>query len=302
MCGPEITEKNIEVEVDVHASAKYLAADAARLHQVLWNIVGNAVKFTPAGGKIRIATCNGAEEGDACSTDCGGGKPICKGGSASRSRPFMAIHVSDSGVGITPESMRRLFSAFESAPGDNEKGSGLAMSLTISKALVELHGGRLVVHSDGAGLGATFSVILPVRMLPQPKCRRNQPMLHGSAQAANRKVLLVEDHADTAKALSRLLSLSGFKVEIADTVHAAHELADAKHFDLLISDIGLPDGSGLDVVRHVKGCYEIPAIALSGYGMEDDIKRSLEAGFAEHLVKPINIAQLQEVIETLMCA
>ncbi len=302
LCESEITSKGIAVNVELRAQDTSVTGDTARLNQVLWNIIGNAARFTPEGGSISIVTCNGLRDPACCAVDCGAGKPICTTCNRWRDRKLIAIHVTDTGMGLTEESMRHLFDAFDRVDCESRHGSGRGISLSISKSLVELHGGQLVVHSNGPGKGTTFTIILPVRNAGDSEQFGTPRASRGRGRISGKKVLLVEDHADTAKALSRLLRSSGLTIHVAESVKAAIALAEDNEFDLLISDIGLPDGTGIDVLQHLRRSVGIPAIALSGYGMEEDIQRSREAGFAEHLVKPINIHQLHRLINQLLVA
>jgi len=181
----------------------------------------------------------------------------------------------------------------------------LGLGLTICRALVEKHGGTIGASSGGKGQGATFLVKLPLLTAAGPG-REEMPAKTeaGSAKAAASKplnILLVEDHADTALIMRRLLKMNGHDVETAGDVAAALTLAEARRFDLLISDIGLPDGSGVDLLRTLRfrGCH-MPGIALSGYGQEEDIRHSKEAGFSSHLIKPANLDMLAQAIAAVV--
>jgi CheY-like chemotaxis protein len=165
------------------------------------------------------------------------------------------------------------------------------------------------VHSEGTGRGATFTITLPTTtssLSPAPSPA--QPAYDEKAAAARqatKTILLVEDHADTGRSLQRLLQMAGYEVVVATTLAAGRDLASGTRFDLIISDIGLPDGSGLDLLKglHVgnEPSRRVPAIALSGYGMKADISDSQAAGFAEHLTKPVDWEQLREVVRRLLC-
>ena len=175
----------------------------------------------------------------------------------------------------------------------------MGLGLAISKAVVDLHGGTIQANSDGVGSGATFSVELAAAAPA-----RNGDHAPAPSKATNghhlTRVLLVEDHADTARALSRLLKNSGYTVQTANTVADALRLANAEKFDLVVSDIGLPDATGYDLMRALRDRHGIKGIALSGYGMDEDMRRSREAGFIDHLTKPINLPQLEAVIRRVM--
>jgi CheY-like chemotaxis protein len=157
-----------------------------------------------------------------------------------------------------------------------------------------MHGGAISASSDGKGKGAVFSLsfdtVIPDGVAAPP------PSAEENGGAAGLRILLVEDHEDTRRALSRLLATFGCVVTGAGSVSEAVELADRQAFDLLVSDIGLPDGSGTDVMRHVRDRHHIKGIAISGFGQDEDVRRSREAGFETHLVKPVNFQVLHDVI------
>jgi CheY-like chemotaxis protein len=169
------------------------------------------------------------------------------------------------------------------------------LGLAITKALVELHGGVIEVRSEGRDRGATFTLRLPAMAEPQAAAAP-QASPAGNGRATPLRILLVEDHDTTATVMARLLRGLGHTVAIAPTVEQARRLSDAEQFEVVISDLGLPDGSGLDVIKHI-GPRRIPFIAVSGYGMEEDVRQSREAGFKEHLVKPIDLSRLQTAIQ-----
>jgi CheY-like chemotaxis protein len=197
--------------------------------------------------------------------------------------------------------MPRLFQAFEQGErAITRRFGGLGLGLTISKALLDAHGGRIGVVSAGKNKGTTFSVTLhTVADAPATATATHAPAQSDAEQSRPRKILLVEDHLDTSRILSRLLSSVGHDVKTAASVSEALKAAEREPFDLVISDIGLPDGSGLDLMRQLNELRPMQGIALSGFGMDTDVARSREAGFAEHLIKPINFQQLASVIERL---
>ena len=174
----------------------------------------------------------------------------------------------------------------------------LGLGLAISKAMMELHGGTIKAHSEGRDKGATFSLRLPLLTAAAADLAAPTTSATPAALAPRPlRILLVEDHGDTARIMSRLLSSQGHVMYNAADVATALRLAEEHTFDLLLSDLGLPDGSGLDLIRELrsKGC-SVPAIALSGYGQEQDIQQSLEAGFASHLTKPVSLWKLADAI------
>jgi signal transduction histidine kinase len=272
ICGPQIDEKRIRLTAQFDARAGFVSADVARLQQVLWNVVKNAAKFTPESGEIHVAT-------------------ICDN---TRCR----VIVRDSGIGIVPEMLPRVFDAFEQGAGVTRQFGGLGLGLAISKALVELHGGAIRVESDGEGKGATFIIDIPAAVAGAKDSGVKKPKASGG-RPANLRLLVVEDHADTARTLARILKSTGFSVSVAQSVAEAVEAAGREHFDVLLSDIGLPDGSGYDLVRSLSAAGPVKAIAMSGFGMEEDLRKSREAGFTEHLVKPVNVAELLDAIQRI---
>jgi PAS domain S-box-containing protein len=277
-CGEAIAAGRVEVVTDLPDGKWELWADASRLTQVFWNLLNNAVKFTPECGTIRVHI--GREE-----------EP-----------PWFVVEVTDTGVGIDPDLLPRIFDAFEQGEQGMARRSGLGLGLAISKAIVELHGGEVGVSSDGKDRGATFTVRLP--MVPPPAGEAVVPAAGGEEASAPeaaqpRHILLVEDHADTAEALADLLHSRGYQVTIAGSISEALEKAEAtegRRIDLVVSDLGLPDGSGMDLMRELSGRHGLTGIALSGYGMEEDVRKSHEAGFRRHLTKPVDVRALEEAI------
>jgi PAS domain S-box-containing protein len=268
-CGSDINNKRLILTMNLEAARHFVWADAARLAQVCWNLIRNAVKFTPSGGRIDVAT-----------------RDLPDG--------HVQISVRDTGIGIEADLLPRIFNAFEQGSRDTTRRfGGLGLGLAISKALIDQHRGRICVHSDGHGRGAVFTVELAAMQVPAAVLRPH-PRSTTASQAL--RILLVEDHEMTARVLERLLRSMNYDVLTATTVQNALDTARCSTFDLLISDLGLPDGSGLDLMKELKQIYQIKGIALSGYGMEEDIRRSREVGFAAHLTKPVSIEKLQATI------
>lgn len=273
ICRQEAAAKGLVVERAGPDRGKFIAADSARLKQILWNILKNAIKFTPVGGRILLRV-----------TEPSPGR--------------IAVEVSDTGVGIDPSEIDRIFLPFEQA---GQRSGGLGLGLAISSALVEAHGGTLTAASGGLGRGATFHVEFALSAGRRPRRAPVPPSSVGSPGRA-RRVLLVEDHGDTLGAAQVLLAELSFEVVTAATLRDALAAAKAQAFDLVISDLGLPDGSGLDLMRSLRDSYGLSGIAVTGYGMEDDFRRSREAGFVEHLVKPITFQRLAGAIERFFAA
>jgi len=266
--------KNITVTRRFEAREHHCWADPARLQQVFWNLVKNAAKFTPEGGRLNVSTRNNDTH-------------------------QIVIEIADSGIGIDPELMPRIFDAFEQGGRVvTSKYGGLGLGLAISKRVIDLHRGAITAHSAGLGQGATFVVTLnamETSLLEGPVLfLESEPPL-----PRNLEILLVEDHKDTARVLGRILKNAGFQVSHADSLVTARELANSRRFDLVISDVGLPDGSGLDLMRGLRETQGLAGIALSGFGTDDDVAASTAAGFAEHLTKPVDWERLKSAIERL---
>ncbi len=273
MQSGEAKEKGVALEAALGARQHFVKADVARLRQILWNLVRNAVKFTPGGGRVTVRSRDVEREGQA----------------------LMEVEVEDTGIGIAPEKLGRIFEAFEQAGVEiTQRFGGLGLGLAITRMLVELHGGRVQAESAGAGQGARFSVQFPVVAAAEAAVVGEPPRQEGKGRSL--KVLLVEDHAESSRVMARLLRQMGHEVETAGTVREAVEKLRADGYGLLISDLGLPDGTGLEVVRAFRETADAPAIALSGYGMEEDVKRSLDAGFDAHLTKPVRWDRVVEVM------
>ena len=272
----EITNKQIDVSLKLWATHHRVWADPARLQQILWNLLKNAVKFTPQSGRIEIASSN----------------VIGK----------INIEVRDSGIGIEPAALPKLFDAFEQTdPTITRRFGGLGLGLTISKALAEMHSGKLAASSDGLGKGAAFTLELPT-IADGEHVAAPRLSLDASGKRCCR-ILLVEDHLDTVRAMVRLLQRMGHTVTTAGTVQEGISIAATGNFDLLISDLGLPDGSGIEIMQHLRAHptnNPIAGIALSGFGQDEDISRSKQAGFAAHLIKPLNVNALQDAIAKVM--
>jgi PAS domain S-box-containing protein len=275
MVAPEVVARDLVLQWDLGAAREQVRVDAARMHQVVWNLLKNAIKFTPRGGRITLRTDN----------------------------PFpgrVRVNVIDTGVGIEPGVLPRIFDAFDQGEhGLCRRFGGMGLGLAIAKAIADMHGAALSAHSAGKNCGATFTLEMANAVAPAAVDLNVDVPPGGAAGMAVRppRVLLVEDHPDTRNTLRRLLEGYGFAVEVAASMAAAVSAAGSNGFDVLVSDIGLPDGTGNDLMREFRVRYgEVEGIAVSGFGMEDDIRRSREAGFREHLTKPVNVRELLAAI------
>ena len=294
--GGEAAERGIGLAVDLQAEDHRLWADAPRLTQVFWNLLSNAVKFTPPGGRITVRSWTETPE------------------PAHLGARDLLVEVRDTGIGIEPDVLPRVFDAFEQTGRRiTRKFGGLGLGLAVSRAIVDLHGGRITAASEGPGRGAAFTVRLPLGGIQEdldetgvwfPRTRAAaispSPGPSGATSGRPLSILLVEDHPDTAEAMADLLRLSGHEVTVAGSVAGGLAAAESGAFDLLLSDLGLPDGSGQDLMRELGRRYHLKGIALSGYGMEDDVRRSHEAGFARHLTKPVNRQALETTIRQVV--
>jgi CheY-like chemotaxis protein len=284
--------KSLSLDCEFSAQDSGLVADPARFQQVIWNLLRNAVKFTPRGGRITIRTRNE----DVPQQD-----------------RWLRIEVSDTGIGIEPATLKQIFLPFEQGAheGDHRFG-GIGLGLAIARAIVDLHGGSISARSDGVNQGATFIVELPGAMppphgvAPSPGVAERMPHPPDESPAApagprSLRLLLVDDHEPTLQVLSMLLHRDGHQVTTAasteEALDAAHRTGGA--FDLVISDLGLPDGTGNDLMERLRETYGLRGIALSGYGMEEDLVRSRQSGFVTHLVKPVHFADLRRALADL---
>jgi signal transduction histidine kinase len=279
MVREEIEQKRIVLELRLRAEPHFVRGDDVRLKQIFWNVLKNATKFTLPQGRIILETATLADKKE------------------------LAIIATDSGIGMTAPELERVFEAF--TQGDHatldghHRFGGLGLGLAISRRMVELHGGSISATSRGRNQGATFLIKLPLLPETEPRgAAPSQPFPVAApfpaarASESPRRVLLVEDHQATAVALTHLLTRRNCTVVVAGTVAEARATAGHRDFDLLIADIGLPDGSGHELMKELQGRPGLVGIALTGYGMEEDLRRSQAAGFATHLTKPVSAQAL----------
>jgi CheY-like chemotaxis protein len=279
ICRGDLEAKRLNLRLEFNAADDTAMADPARLQQVLWNLVKNAVKFTPEAGTIRVTT-------------------RAEGGR-------LEVEVADTGVGIEPSALPRIFNAFEQADDATARRfGGLGLGLAISRSIAEAHGGTLTASSAGKDHGATLLLELPAAQAA-PESGPNGATGQGESLGVRPpgpgplRLLFVEDDPMTGRIMARLLRLAGHQVTTAGTLADAI-CAASERFDLVVSDIGLPDGSGLDLMRHIRTRFDTPGIALSGFGMEDDVRRCRDAGFVAHLTKPIDFGKLDAVIRRVV--
>jgi CheY-like chemotaxis protein/two-component sensor histidine kinase len=265
----------LAVRLEAPETPVWVQGDATRLAQILDNLLDNAAKFTPPGNEVSVRV--EAQEG----------------------RREAVVVVCDTGVGIDAALLPRVFESFTQADRspDRSKG-GLGLGLALVKGLVELHGGRIEAASEGAGRGACFTIRMPLEDEPAALAERPTAPAEGKKPL---RILVVEDNQDSAESLRTLLTLYGYEVTVAHTGPGGVAAALKTRPDVVLCDIGLPGMDGLAVagaLRKSPETAEARLIAVTGYGQEEDRRRALEAGFDEHLVKPVDPDQLLEQLET----
>jgi PAS domain S-box-containing protein len=274
-CAPILKGKEHELSVTLPDEPVTLEGDPGRLTQVVTNLVDNAAKYTPSGGRIEVAL----KSGD--------GKVV--------------IAVSDSGIGVEPDMLERIFGPYEQAEGTGNRGLGLGLALV--KELVTLHGGTVLAASEGEGRGATFTVELPAARAGSPIRSGNgaRQRARGHVAEAGHRILIVEDNTDAAELLADKLRQSGYAVEIA--LDGKGALAGARAAECLVAlvDLGLPDLDGFEVCRRLKEEHpSLRVVALTGYSDTSSRNQANEAGFDRFLVKPLDPRAVVEVIEQLL--
>ncbi len=272
-CRPLIDEADLQFELSLPAAPIYLNADSIRLTQVFSNLLTNAAKYTKRGGKIWFVV--------------------------EREGSDALITVTDTGVGIPPNMLPRVFEMFTQIERTRPLAQGgLGIGLTIVKRLVEMHNGSITVHSDGEGLGSRFTVRLPIMIetsVPVQHLTVSDPL----PKISPRKILVVDDNIDAAKTLSLLLKLTGHQVQTAHDGQAALAMAEEFRPEVILLDIGMPVLNGYDTCRALREKpwgKDVLIIALTGWGQEDDRRKSTDAGFDGHLVKPVDHTELMRLL------
>jgi signal transduction histidine kinase len=264
---PELEAKHLTLTWDLTANRHRAIADGGRMYQVFCNLLQNAVKFTPMGGSIAVSTNN------VDST--------------------LEIRFSDNGLGLTPAEQEHCFEQF--AQGDHQLG-GLGLGLTLSKGIVERHDGSIVAASAGRGQGSQFVVKIPAVADPVPSEAVVETLGSGLPAYPGQSVLLVEDHEASRTAVETLLRQRGYAVTAVGTVRDAVAAGTSTRFGILISDLGLPDGDGCDLVQTLGKHAPAVKIAVTGYGADEDLRRTSGAGFRAHLTKPVTLRKLDAVL------
>jgi PAS domain S-box-containing protein len=275
-------KKRIVLALDCTKDKCLIAGDSVRLQQIFWNVLKNAVKFTPENGKITVETHALSENGK------------------------IIVKITDTGIGLTAAEISHVFDTFSQGDHADPHGShrfgGLGLGLAISRMLVELHSGNIQAASAGRDRGATFTIELPSlqaseknNLTPANSPKDGNPA-NPSKKNSGLRILLVEDHEPTRAALEYLLVRRNYKVKSAASVADARALARTEAFDLVVSDIGLPDGNGYDLMAELRGAFGLKGIALTGYGMDRDVIAAQNAGFVAHLTKPIRVESLEKAL------
>ena len=274
--APAAAAKGVQLSWSADAPELAVQGDARRLQQIAWNLIGNAVKFTPAGGQVRVRV--------------------------RREEDSAVLDVQDTGIGLDTAYEPELFRPFsQQDPTPTRAFQGLGLGLAITKHLVELHGGTIAASSEGPGTGAIFRVRLPALTAPAAD-RSADPVSSDGAGPPVRldaiRILLVDDEPDARETIALMLTQAGATVTTAGSADEALGLLHGeRRFDLLLSDLAMPHDDGLELIRRIRSSSgarfrELPAVALTAYAREEDRSRALEAGFHSHVAKPVTSAQL----------
>jgi signal transduction histidine kinase len=271
---PTIDAEGHELTISLPDEPVWVEADVVRLAQIVSNLLNNSAKYTPNGGRISLT--------------------------AAREGQYAVVRVRDTGIGIPPEMLPRIFDMFmQVEPTSARSKIGLGIGLTLVKNLVGLHGGTVEAHSAGAGEGSEFIVRLPLAAAPSEKDGARMGGGPATRGVPRRRLLVVDDNVDAAESLAMLLRLGGHDVQVAHDGAAALKLAAASPPDLAFLDIGMPGMDGYELARRVRkheGLRDVYLVALTGWGQEEDRRRTREAGFDHHLVKPVEPEAIQRVL------
>jgi PAS domain S-box-containing protein len=270
----EAAQKQIEIRIDGPKDVIFVNADPLRLEQVVWNLLNNAVKFTPAGGTVTIRL--GSEYGRA------------------------RIVVEDTGPGVEPQFLPHVFEMFRQADGSSSRPhGGMGIGLALVKQLIELHGGSVAVASN-LGEGARFTIELPVTAEKDGSAGYSPQAEAGIL--SHMRILIVDDSDDTVEMLRRLFEMDGAVVATASGAVEALEIAGQKDFDAVLSDISMPGIDGFEFVRRLRelaGYKDVPVLAITGFGRPADVERAAAEGFFSHITKPIDVNDLVEMLREL---
>jgi CheY-like chemotaxis protein len=276
MASPLVEQRGHRLIVKVPEAGLRIEADETRLAQVVGNILTNAARYTPEGGRIRVT--------------------------ARRDDGHVVLCVADSGIGMRPEVLSRIFDLFvQEEHGRKSSHEGLGIGLSIAKGLVELHGGTIAARSDGEGRGSEFEIRLPLAAAGDPAVHRAETA--PAESRAGKRVLVVDDNRDGAELLEEVFRALGHNTRLAYDGEGALELAREFRPEIAFLDIGLPVMDGYQLARRMRaapGLQEVRLVAVTGFGQEADRGRAREAGFDEHLVKPVEIEALRLLMDRLL--
>ena len=271
----EAADKNITIDVEAPEDAVFVKADPVRLEQVIWNLLNNAVKFTPQNGRIAVKLLTETNE--------------------------IVLTVEDNGQGIDSSFLPHIFEIFRQADSAaNRSQSGMGIGLAVVQQLVELHGGSVTAHSDGAGQGASFTIRLP--RTDESKSNSKDPLALTLESLEGMNVLVVDDSEDTTEMVRHLLEMGGAKVTAVTSGFQALRVAGEQQFDVVLSDISMPGMDGfefLNKLHALPGYEKLPAIALTGFGRPEDVQRAHAEGFYAHLTKPFDIEALASLLQKM---
>ncbi|HEX8748107.1 MAG TPA: ATP-binding protein, partial [Pyrinomonadaceae bacterium] len=267
-------QRGVSITSNLPPASLVVQGSPVRLQQIVLNLLSNAVKFTESGGRVTLSVKS-------------------SGGQAS-------VIVEDTGLGIAPEFLPHVFESFRQADGSTTRQhGGLGLGLAIVRALARLHGGSVSAESEGIGKGARFIFTLPCEI---QSCGEPEVRAYETPNAALRSVLVVEDSPDTLLLLNVLFEKRGCRVLMAESASEALEIAERETPDMIISDIGMPEMSGYELLKNLRrlpGMANIPALAITGYATEEDRQRALGAGFTAHLAKPVDPDELFDLVQKL---
>jgi two-component system CheB/CheR fusion protein len=271
----EAGEKNIRIDVETPDEAVFVKADPVRLEQVIWNLLNNAVKFTPGDGQIAVKL--------SAETD------------------HVVLTVADNGQGIDSSFLPHIFEIFRQADSAaNRSQSGMGIGLAVVQQLMELHGGSVSAHSDGIGQGASFTICLPRSQ--ENKSHSKLAAEFGLDSLEGMCVLVVDDSEDTTEMVRHLLEMGGAEVTAVTSGFEALRVAREKQFDVVLSDISMPGMDGFEFLSNLHalpGYHDLPAIALTGFGRPEDVQRAHSEGFYAHLTKPFDIGALASLLQKM---
>jgi PAS domain S-box-containing protein len=269
---PQLSAAGVSLALEIPSGPLILDADATRISQVVLNLLTNAAKFTPAGGRVSVIV-----------------------------RPHLdrvSVMVRDTGIGISPDDQERVFGMFVQLNRDMRRSqTGLGIGLTLVKQMTELHGGSVSVWSAGSGEGSEFTIVLPLTVAVDAE---RSPTESAPVARVSLKILVADDSQDGADSLAFLLKAAGHDVATAYDGRSAIELAEKNRPDVVLLDIGMPEVSGYDVARAIRReawGRSMRLVALTGWGQAEHRRRSLEAGFDDHLVKPVELDVLEDVLQ-----